>query len=62
MFNFNCALIVLLIHRKHITWFRLEGGSAILPLDHHIDMHKMIGIVILVEAILHVAAHLSYLG
>jgi hypothetical protein len=48
--------------RKHITWLRSKGGSVILPLDHHIDIHKIIGIIILVEAILHTAAHLAYLG
>jgi hypothetical protein len=62
MLNFNCALVILLMLRKHITWLRSKGGSAILPLDHHIDIHKIIGIVIFVEAILHTAAHLSYLG
>ena len=62
MLNFNCALIVLLMLRKHITWLRSKGGSAVLPLDNHINIHKIIGIVILVEAILHTAAHLTYLG
>ncbi len=62
MLNFNCALILLLMLRKHITWLRSKGGGVIIPLDHHIDIHKIIGIIILVEAILHAVAHLAYLG
>ncbi|CAF1293744.1 unnamed protein product [Adineta ricciae] len=62
LLNFNCALVLLLMLRKHITWLRTKGGGIILPLDHHIDIHKIIGIIILVESILHTAAHLAYLG
>lgn len=62
MLNFNCALILVLMLRKHITWLRSKGGSLILPLDHHIDIHKIIGVIILIETILHTAAHLAYLG
>ncbi len=62
MLNFNCALVLVLMLRKHITWLRTKGGGIILPIDHHIDIHKIIGIIILVEALLHTAAHLTYLG
>ncbi|CAF1066670.1 unnamed protein product [Adineta steineri] len=62
MLNFNCALVLLLMLRKHITWLRTKGGGVFLPLDHHIDIHKIIGIIILVEALLHTIAHLAYLG
>jgi hypothetical protein len=62
LLNFNCALILVLMLRKHITWLRSKGGSIILPLDHHIDIHKIIGIIILVETILHTVAHLAYIG
>ncbi len=48
--------------RKHITWLRTKGGSVILPLDYHIDIHKIVGIIILIESLLHIAAHLAYLG
>ena len=60
MLNFNCTLMLVLMLRKHITWLRSKGGSILLPLDHHIDIHKIIGIIILVETILHTAAHLAY--
>ena len=60
MLNFNCALILLLMLRKYITWLRTKGGSLLLPLDHHIDIHKLIGVIILIESILHTVAHLAY--
>jgi hypothetical protein len=62
MLNFNCALMLVLMLRKHITWLRSKGGGILLPLDHHIDIHKIIGIIIMVEAALHILAHLAYLG
>lgn len=62
MLNFNCALMLVLMLRKHITWLRSKGGGILLPLDHHIDIHKTIGIIIIVETALHVIAHLAYLG
>ncbi|CAF2124187.1 unnamed protein product [Rotaria magnacalcarata] len=62
MLNFNCALMLVLMLRKHITWIRSKGGSVLLPLDHHIDIHKTIGIIIMIETFLHTAAHLAYLA
>ncbi|CAM4881287.1 unnamed protein product [Rotaria socialis] len=62
MLNFNCALMLVLMLRKHITWIRSKGGSVLLPLDHHIDIHKTIGIIIMIETFLHAAAHLAYLA
>jgi hypothetical protein len=62
MLNFNCALMLVLMLRKHITWLRSKGGSVFLPLDHHIDIHKTIGIIIMIETALHTLAHLVYLG
>ena len=62
MLNFNCALMVVLMLRKHITWLRSRGVSVLLPLDHHIDIHKTIGILIMIETFLHTIAHLAYLG
>lgn len=62
MLNFNCALMLILMLRKHITWLRTKGGNVLLPLDHHIDIHKTIGIIIMIETLLHTGAHLAYLG
>lgn len=62
MLNFNCALMLVLMLRKHITWLRSKGVSILLPLDHHIDIHKNIGIIIMIETAFHTIAHLAYLG
>lgn len=62
MLNFNCALILVLMLRKHITWLRSKGGGVLIPLDHHIDLHKIVGIIILIETLLHTVAHLAYVG
>jgi hypothetical protein len=62
MLNFNCSLVLLLMLRKHITWLRTKGGNIMLPLDCHIDIHKIIGVIILIESLLHTTAHLAYLG
>jgi hypothetical protein len=62
MLNFNCALMLILMLRKHITWLRTKGGNVLLPLDHHIDIHKTIGMIIMIETLLHTVAHIAYLG
>jgi hypothetical protein len=54
--------MIVLMLRKHITWLISKGGSILLPLDHHIDIHKTIGIIILIETALHTLAHLAYLS
>ena len=56
--NFNCALMLVLVLRKHFTWMRTKGGHAILPIDDFIEIHKFIGCVILVESLIHTGAHL----
>lgn len=56
--NFNCAFILVLVLRKHFTWLRTKGGSSILPIDDFIEIHKIVGIVIVVETIIHTIAHL----
>lgn len=55
--NFNCSLVLVLMLRKHFTWLRTKGGNKLLPLDEFIDMHKLIGVIILVEALIHTIAH-----
>jgi len=56
--NFNCMLILVLVLKKHFTWLRTKGAGTILPLDHYIDLHKIVGIIILVETLIHTIAHL----
>ncbi len=59
--NFNCSLILVLVLRKHFTWLRMKGASNFIPLDHFIDIHKKIGMIILYETLIHTIAHLIYL-
>jgi len=56
--NFNCALVLGLVLRKHFTWLRTKGAGSFLPLDDYIELHKIVGIVILIETIVHTIAHL----
>lgn len=55
--NFNCSLILVLVLRKHFTWLRSKGGCSFIPIDDFIAIHKKIGIIILVEALIHTIAH-----
>jgi len=59
--NFNAALILVLMLRKHFTWMRTKGANRFLPLDEFIELHKTIGYIILVQSFFHIAAHLVYL-
>ena len=56
--NFNCSLILVLVLRKHFTWLRIKGGTSVLPLDDFIDIHKKVGVIILIMATIHTIAHL----
>lgn len=42
-----------------MTWIRSTRLGAYLPLDHHIELHKMTGYAILIFSYLHFLAHLS---
>ena len=55
---FNSALILVLVLRKTITLLARIGFSRILPLEHHIYIHKVTGIIIFVQAVFHSIAHL----
>jgi hypothetical protein len=56
--NFNCSLILVLVLRKHLTWLREKGAGFFVPIDDSIEIHKKIGIVILIETLMHTLAHL----
>ncbi|XP_044590115.1 NADPH oxidase 5 isoform X1 [Cotesia glomerata] len=60
--NFDCTFILILILRQCITFLRTHGFNSILPLDHHIYLHKMVGVTIGVMAVVHTAAHLLNFG
>ncbi len=56
--NFNCTLVVVLMLRHCITWLRMRGLASILPLDHHVYLHKFCGAMIVFFSLLHTAMHL----
>ena len=55
---FNSALILVHVLRKTITSLTRVGFSTILPLEHHIYIHKVTGIIIFFQATIHSIAHL----
>lgn len=44
--------------RQCITFLRTRGYSAFLPLDNHIYMHKVTGILIAIYSLVHTTMHL----
>ncbi|GFS14111.1 NADPH oxidase 5 [Elysia marginata] len=57
--NFTSALILLLPLRMCISYLRLTPLCRVLPLDHNISLHKMVGLVIALMTIAHTAGHLG---
>ncbi|XP_028167953.1 NADPH oxidase 5, partial [Ostrinia furnacalis] len=56
--NFNCAWVLVLMLRHCITQLRARGLSAALPLDHHIYLHKLTGVLVAVYSVVHTIMHL----
>ncbi|PNF21808.1 hypothetical protein B7P43_G08439 [Cryptotermes secundus] len=50
--------ILVLMLRQCITFLRTHGFSVILPLDHHIYFHKLTGVTIIIQSIVHTIVHL----
>lgn len=63
LLNFNCALITIVMLKKVILFVR---GNRLLrkliPVDDHIDFHKMIGRFIGLLSLMHTIAHLLNFG
>lgn len=55
--NFNGALILIPVMRHLITWLRKGPLNNYLPLDEHIEFHKLIGQVMFASAVVHTIAH-----
>ena len=55
--NFNSMMIVFFIMRYTITIMRKLGLVLILPLDHHVKLHKWTGILIFVQGWFHTLMH-----
>lgn len=56
--NFNCAFILVLMLRQCITFLRTRGFTAFLPLDQHIYLHKLTGVLVAAFSLLHTIMHL----
>ncbi|UJR09322.1 hypothetical protein I4U23_013565 [Adineta vaga] len=63
LLNFNCALIITLMLKHTILVIRTNSFlRKIIPVDDHIDFHKVVGRVIGALAILHTVAHMINFG
>ena len=60
--NFNGAFIIVFMLRNLITWLRETWVSAILPFDDSIFLHKLVGYVLTVQAIVHTICHIINAG
>lgn len=56
--NFLTACLLLLMTRPLITLLRMSQLSQYLPVDHHVQYHKALGILLFVLALIHSALHL----
>lgn len=59
--NFNCAWVLVLMLRNCLTQLRVRGFSSYLPLDHHIYLHKLTGVLICLYSLIHTVMHLCNL-
>lgn len=57
--NLNGALIAVPVLRSLISWLRGTPMSGVLPLDHSLGFHKVVGHVMFAAAIVHTGAHLA---
>jgi len=55
---FNSVLVVILVLRNTITLLRRFGLGTILPLDNNIYLHKLVGVLIFIQASSHAVMHL----
>ena len=63
LLNFNCALVIVLMLKHIILVIRtIKFLRKIIPVDDHIDFHKVVGRVIAGLAILHTIAHMVNFG
>ncbi|XP_030852380.1 NADPH oxidase 5 isoform X2 [Strongylocentrotus purpuratus] len=60
--SFNCCFVLVLMLRKLLTQLRNTFLMSVLPLDQHVTIHKVVGVLILILTIIHVAGHLTNIG
>eukprot|EP00092_Neocalanus_flemingeri_P014374 GFUD01015505.1.p1 GENE.GFUD01015505.1~~GFUD01015505.1.p1 ORF type:complete len:1072 (-),score=233.84 GFUD01015505.1:230-3445(-) len=58
----NSVLMILCVLRYSITILRNLGLATILPLDHNISFHKIMGLLIFIQAWIHSSMHLINFG
>jgi Ca2+-binding EF-hand superfamily protein len=56
--NFNGALILVPVMRNLLTWLRGTFAAHLIPLDEHLEFHKLVGQVMFAFALVHTGAHL----
>ncbi|CAF3549158.1 unnamed protein product [Rotaria sp. Silwood1] len=60
LLNFNCALVIILMLKHTILFIRTHKFlRKLIPVDDHIDFHKVIGRIIAGLSILHTIAHIA---
>ena len=63
LLNFNCALIIALMLKRTILLIRTNKFlRKFIPVDDHIDFHRVVGRVIAGLAVLHTIAHMANFG
>lgn len=56
--NFLAAILILLMCRPVLTRIRMSKISIYVPVDHHVQYHKMAGIALFISSVIHTVAHL----
>ncbi|KAM9181961.1 NADPH oxidase 5-like [Mergus octosetaceus] len=57
--NFNCAFIAVLMLRRCLSWLRATPVAQVLPLDHSVGLHQLVGYVVLALGAVHTGAHVA---
>lgn len=61
--NFNGALILVPMLRRFLSWIRAQRFGRLIPVDHSVAFHKLVGHVLFGFAVVHTLAHFgNYLG
>uniref|UniRef100_A0A8C0AI25 NADPH oxidase 5 n=1 Tax=Bos mutus grunniens TaxID=30521 RepID=A0A8C0AI25_BOSMU len=55
--NFDCSFIAVLMLRRCLTWLRATWLAQVLPLDHNIQFHQLMGYVVVGLSLVHTVAH-----
>jgi predicted ferric reductase/Ca2+-binding EF-hand superfamily protein len=56
--NFDGALVVLPLARRLLTWIRRTPLARIVPVDHAVGFHRLLGNTLFALSLVHAAAHL----